>query len=47
MEELMGMSDRMVILSKGRQTGILRKEEFSQEKILKYFAEVAADEIQG
>jgi len=45
MEELMGMSDRMVIFSKGRQTGILNREEFTQEKILKFFAEVVEDEV--
>ena len=35
MEELIGMSDRIVILSEGRQTGELSKEELSQEKIMK------------
>lgn len=39
MEELLGMSDRMVILSKGRLSGILEKEECTQEKVLKYAAE--------
>lgn len=34
MEELLGMSDRIVVLSEGRVTGELEKEEFSQEKIL-------------
>lgn len=36
MEELINMSDRIVVLSEGRQTGELKKEEFDQEKILKY-----------
>lgn len=36
MEELINMSDRIVVLSEGRQTGELKKAEFDQEKILKY-----------
>lgn len=43
MEELLGMSDRIVIFSKGRLTRTLRKEDFSQEAVLKYSAEVAKD----
>ena len=34
MEELLGMSERIVVLHEGHQTGILNREEFSQEKIL-------------
>jgi ribose transport system ATP-binding protein len=34
MPELMGMSDRIVVISEGRQTGILEKNEFDQQKIL-------------
>ncbi|MCF0132413.1 MAG: sugar ABC transporter ATP-binding protein, partial [Blautia sp.] len=34
MEELLGMSDRIVVLSEGRVTGVLNKEEFSQERVL-------------
>lgn len=34
MEELLGMSDRIVILSEGRMTGEIKKEEFSQDYIL-------------
>ena len=34
MEELLGMSDRIVVLHEGQQTGILEKREFSQERIL-------------
>ena len=34
MEELLGMSDRIVVLSEGRITGEVQKEEFSQEKVL-------------
>ena len=34
MEELLGMSERIVVLHEGEQTGILNREEFSQETIL-------------
>lgn len=34
MEEVIGMSDRIIVLSEGRITGELEKSEFSQEKIL-------------
>ncbi|MEG1492222.1 MAG: sugar ABC transporter ATP-binding protein [Oscillospiraceae bacterium] len=34
MEELLGMSDRIVVLCEGQQAGILEKSEFSQETIL-------------
>ena len=34
MEELLGMSERIVVLHEGHQTGTLNREEFSQEKIL-------------
>ena len=36
MEELMGMSDRILVLAKGNMTGELQKEEFSQETIMTY-----------
>lgn len=36
MSELLGMSDRLVILAKGRYTGTLDASEFSQETVLKY-----------
>lgn len=36
MEELINMSDRILVLSEGRQAGELKKEEFDQERILKY-----------
>lgn len=36
MEELMGMSDRIIVLAEGKITGELQKEEFSQEIIMKY-----------
>ncbi len=34
MEELLGMSDRIVVLHEGKQTGILERNDFSQEKVL-------------
>ena len=34
--ELINMSDRIVVMSRGYTTGILAKEEFSQEKIMTY-----------
>ncbi|BDF05992.1 sugar ABC transporter ATP-binding protein [[Clostridium] hylemonae] len=36
MEELMGMSDRIVVLSEGEMTGELEKGEFNQETIMAY-----------
>ena len=36
MEELMGMSDRIVVLSEGNMTGELSKKEFTQEVIMTY-----------
>ncbi len=43
MEELMGMSDRILVLAEGNMTGELRKEEFSQETIMTY-ASAASNE---
>lgn len=34
MPELLGMSDRIVVISEGKQTGILNKDEFDQHRIL-------------
>lgn len=34
MEELLGMSDRIVVLCEGRMAGILEKDDISQEKVL-------------
>ena len=36
MEELMGMSDRIIVLAEGNLTGELQKDEFSQETIMAY-----------
>ncbi|MDK2807852.1 MAG: ribose transport system ATP-binding protein [Clostridiales bacterium] len=35
MEELMGMSDRIIVLAEGRITGELQKQDFSQQTIMK------------
>lgn len=43
MEELMGMSDRILVLAEGNMTGELNKEEFSQETIMTY-ASAASNE---
>jgi ribose transport system ATP-binding protein len=34
MEEILGMSDRIIVLSEGTIEGELKKEEFSQERVL-------------
>ncbi len=34
MEELLGMSERIVVLHEGRQAGVLQQDEFEQERIL-------------
>lgn len=36
MEEIIGMSDRIIVLCEGEQAGELKREEFSQERILHY-----------
>lgn len=42
MEELISMSDRIIVLSEGMQMGELEKDEFSQELILQYSSKTAA-----
>lgn len=44
MPEVMGMSDRICIMSEGRLTGTVDKSEFSQERILAYALEGKKDE---
>lgn len=39
MEELMGMSDRIIVLAEGRMSGELQKNEFNQEKIMQLASE--------
>jgi ribose transport system ATP-binding protein len=36
LEELLGLSDRIVVLSEGRMTGVVNKADFSQEVIMSY-----------
>lgn len=36
MPEVMGMSDRLLVMSEGKVKGIIEREEFSQEKIMQY-----------
>lgn len=45
MEELINMSDRIVVLSEGRQAGELSREEFNQETILKYASGTKMKEV--
>ena len=44
MEELMGMSDRIIVLSEGNMTGSLEKNEFSQETIMAYASAARMEE---
>jgi len=37
--EILGMSDRVLVLSKGKQTALLTKKEVTQEKIMQYAVE--------
>ena len=45
MEELMGMSDRIIVLAEGDMTGEISKEEFSQETIMA-FASAAKSKVE-
>lgn len=36
MEEILGMTDRMIVLAEGRVMGTLEKSEYAQEQVLKY-----------
>lgn len=44
MEELMGMSDRIIVLSEGNMTGELNKNEFSQETIMAHASAASVEE---
>lgn len=44
MEELMGMSDRIIVLSEGNMTGSLDKGEFTQETIMSYASAARMEE---
>jgi inositol transport system ATP-binding protein len=39
LSEILGMSDRILVLSKGKQTALLIKQEATQEKIMQYAVE--------
>ncbi|EOS70887.1 hypothetical protein C818_00895 [Lachnospiraceae bacterium MD308] len=45
MEELMGMSDRIIVLAEGDMTGELSKEEFSQERIMAFASAANVEEV--
>ena len=44
MEELMGMSDRIIVLSEGNMTSELNKDEFSQETIMAHASAASVEE---
>ena len=44
MEELIGMSDRIIVLAEGKMTGELQKEEFNADKIMAY-ASAVVDQV--
>lgn len=45
MEELMGMSDRIIVLSEGKITGSLEKQEFDQNTIMTYASAAEIEEV--
>ena len=45
MEELMGMSDRILVLAEGKITGELTRDSFSQEKIMNYASNVEKEKL--
>lgn len=45
MEELMGMSDRIIVLAEGNMTGELSKGEFSQETIMAFASAAEVEEV--
>lgn len=47
MEELMGMSDRVIVLAEGKMTGELSKEEFNQETIMAYASAADIEEVKN
>lgn len=44
MEEIMGMSDRMLVMAEGKIVGELQKNEFTQDRILKYASNITGEE---
>jgi len=47
MEELMGMSDRIVVLAEHRVTGEVKKEEFNAERIMAFASALAGERADG
>ena len=47
MEEVMGLSDRILVLHEGRQMGILEREEFDQERILTLASGFEIETVRG
>jgi ribose transport system ATP-binding protein len=45
MEELMGMSDRILVLAEGRLTGEIAREDFSQELIMSYASKTSQEKV--
>ena len=45
MEELLGMSERIIVLHEGHQTGELTREEFNQKTILAYASGLTPEEV--
>ncbi len=45
MEELMGMSDRIIVLSEGRVTGELQRSEFDQELIMSFASKITKEGV--
>jgi ribose transport system ATP-binding protein len=45
MEELLGMADRIIVLSEGRMTGELAKQDFNQELIMSYASKTGKEAV--
>ena len=43
MEELLSMSDRIIVLHEGRVSGELQREEFNQDKVLELASGITED----
>ncbi|WP_138160536.1 sugar ABC transporter ATP-binding protein [Peptoniphilus catoniae] len=44
MQEILGMSDRVIVMNEGRQKAIIKREEVTQEKIMSYIMKVEETE---
>lgn len=44
MEEILGMSDRIIVLHEGRMAGELSRAQFSQESVLRLASGIQAEE---